>query len=74
VRRNECVTDNVPCLVAQPDVVERELEGLLRAVDERRDLARDLQRGLAAVGESLNVDQGCCFDRISALCARFFAW
>jgi hypothetical protein len=61
VRADERAADDVACLVLQPDVVERQFEGLPRAVDERRDRARDVQRGLAAVGESVNLDQGCCF-------------
>ena len=74
VRADECVADDVARLVLQPDVIERQFEGLPCAVDERRDLPRDVQRRLAAVGESVNVDQGCCFARSDALCARFFAW
>jgi hypothetical protein len=58
VRADEGSTNDVSCLVVQPDVIERELEGLTRAVDERRDPARDVQRRLAAVGERVNVDQG----------------
>jgi hypothetical protein len=41
----------------QPDVVKRELERLACVDDERRDLARDVRRRLAAVGERVNVDQ-----------------
>jgi hypothetical protein len=74
VRADEGSADDVRRLVVQPDVVERQFEGLPRTVDERRDLARDIQRRLAAVGESVNVDQGCCFARSDALYARFFAW
>jgi hypothetical protein len=74
VRPHERAADDVACLVLQLDVVERQFESLLRAVDERRDLARDVQRRLAAVGKSVNLDQGCCFARSDALCARFFAW
>ena len=70
VRADERGTDDVVGPVLQPDVVERELERLARAVDERRDLLRDVQRRLAAVGESVNLDQGCCFVRSDALCAR----
>jgi hypothetical protein len=74
VRADECVADDVARLVLQPDVIERQFEGLPCAVDERRDLPRDVQRRLAAVGERVNVDQDCCFARSDALCARFFAW
>jgi hypothetical protein len=59
VRPDERGPHDLRCVVVEPDVVERQLEGLLRAVDERRDLPRDLQRRLAAVGESVNLDQGC---------------
>jgi hypothetical protein len=59
VRPNERALDDVRRLVVQPDVVKRQFECLPGAVDESRDLARDVQRGLAAVGESVNLDQGC---------------
>jgi hypothetical protein len=57
VRADEGSADDVPRLVVQPDVVERELERLACPADERRDLARDVQRCLAAVGEGVNLDQ-----------------
>ncbi len=41
----------------QADVVERELERLLRAVQERGDLARDIDGVLATVGECLDLNQ-----------------
>ncbi len=40
---DERITDDVARLILQPDVVERELERLACDVDERRDLARDVQ-------------------------------
>jgi hypothetical protein len=43
VRADECAADDVARLVPQPDVVERQFECLLRAVDERRDLVGDVQ-------------------------------
>ncbi len=43
VRADESAVDDVLRLVVQADVVERELERLARAVDERRDLACDVQ-------------------------------
>jgi hypothetical protein len=43
VRGDESRAHDVRRFVVQPDVVERELERLARAVDERRDLARDVQ-------------------------------
>jgi hypothetical protein len=42
VRADECAADDVARLVRQPDVVERQFESLPRAVDERRDLPRDI--------------------------------
>jgi hypothetical protein len=43
MRADDRITDDVARLILQPDVVERELERLARAVNERRDLARDVQ-------------------------------
>jgi hypothetical protein len=43
-------------LLAEIEVVLREVEGLLRAVDERRDRARDVRRLLAAVGQGADLD------------------
>jgi hypothetical protein len=43
VRADECAADDVARLVRQPDVVERQFESLPRAVDERRDLPRDIE-------------------------------
>jgi hypothetical protein len=57
VHADERITDDVARLILQPDVVERELERFVCAVDERRDLARDVQRCLAAIGEGVNLDQ-----------------
>jgi hypothetical protein len=74
VRADERAADDSGRLAMQPDVVERELESLACVVDERRDLPRDLERRLAAVSEGVNLDQGSCFARSDALCARFFAW
>jgi hypothetical protein len=41
----------------QAHVVEGELERLLRRLDERREEARDVGSGLAAVLERVDVDQ-----------------
>jgi len=71
VRADEGGADDVARFVVQPDVVERELERLACAVDERRDLARDVRRGLAAVGERMNVDQGAVgYVRVSRVRSR----
>jgi hypothetical protein len=74
VRADQRGADHIRRLVVQANVIERELQRLARAVDERRDLLRDLERRLAAVREGVNLDQGCCFARSDALYARFFAW
>jgi hypothetical protein len=42
----------------QAHVVERELERLLSRPDEVRDLVRDVERGLAAVGQRVDGDLG----------------
>jgi hypothetical protein len=44
-------------LVVEAQVVEGELERLLRLVQERRDPARDFERRLPAVGECVDLDQ-----------------
>jgi hypothetical protein len=67
VRADECVADDVVGPVFQPDVVERELKGFTRTVDELRDPARDVQRCLTSIGERVNVDQGCFFTSASTL-------
>jgi hypothetical protein len=58
VRADERTADDVSRPVLQPDVVERELQRLSRALDEGRDLSRNFERGLPAVGEGMNLDQG----------------
>jgi hypothetical protein len=66
VRAGERAPDDVGGVVVQPDVVEGELERLARSSDEARELVRDVERLLAAVGERANPDQGC-FARSDAL-------
>src|SRR5207244_567030 len=61
VRADQRGLDDISRLGVQPDVVERKLQRLARAVYERRDPPRDLQRRLPAIGEGVNLDQGCCF-------------
>jgi hypothetical protein len=58
VRAYERPLHDLGRLVVQAEVVERELERLLRLVDERGDSTRNVQRRLAAVGECLDADQG----------------
>jgi hypothetical protein len=52
----------------QVDVVDRDLERLLRGPEEVGERVRDLVGLLAAVGQRAD------FDRSSALCARLAAW
>jgi hypothetical protein len=49
-----------PRLVAEPEVVERELERPLGGVEEAGDVAGDVERALPAVGQRADVDQACC--------------
>jgi hypothetical protein len=58
VRADERVLDHLCRVVVQADVVEGELERLAGRLDEGRDLVRDVERGLPAVGEGVNLDQG----------------
>jgi hypothetical protein len=71
VRADERTADDVVGPVLEPDVIEGELERLARALDEGRDPSRDVERRLAAVGEGVNLDQGCCFGCIDAWWTRF---
>src|SRR3989442_11408883 len=57
VRCDQRAADDVSGLVLQAEVVERELQRLTCAVDERGDLLRDAQRRLTAVGERVDLDQ-----------------
>jgi hypothetical protein len=70
VRTDDCAAHDLGRLVVQPNIVERELEGLLGRLDEVGDQARDVQRGLAAVRECVNLDQAWSFARSDALYAR----
>jgi hypothetical protein len=74
VRADERAANDVGGLVVQAQVVQRELERLPRLGEKRCDQACDLERRLAALGQGVNLDQGCCFARSDALYARFFAW
>jgi hypothetical protein len=71
-RADEGVADCVADRAGEPEVVQRDVERLLRAVEEVDDDARDLVGGLAAVGERPDLDQ--VFARSEALYARFFSW
>jgi hypothetical protein len=57
VRADERVPHDVGRVVVQAQVVERELERLLRGRDEVRDSVRDVERGLPAVGQRVDGDR-----------------
>jgi hypothetical protein len=71
---HERAADDVGGLVVQAEVVERELERLLRGLDEPRDEPCNVERRLPAVSQRADGDQGFCFARSEALYARFLAW
>ena len=56
VRADQCVADDRGRVVVEVDVVERELERLLRRRDEVRDSVRDVEGGLPAVGQRVDGD------------------
>jgi hypothetical protein len=72
-RGDERALDDLPQVVGQVEVVDRDLERLLRAADEVREYVRRALGGLRSVRERVDVDQDA-FARISALWARFAAW
>ena len=55
--------DDLRRLVVQPDVVERELEALLRGVEELGHLVRDVDGGLAAVAVEPKLDHPAAVKR-----------
>lgn len=69
----EGIPDDLRRRVVEPDVVERDVERALGAVDEVGDRLRDLRRGLPAVRQLADVDQ-LDSARSFALYARFFSW
>jgi hypothetical protein len=69
---DERVADGVADGTGEPEVVERDVERLLCAVEEVDDGAPDLVGGLAAVGERADLDQ--VFARSEALYARLASW
>ena len=71
-RADESVSDGVADGTGEPEVVERDVERLLRAVEEADDGASDFVGRLAAVGERADLDQ--VFARCEALYARLAAW
>jgi hypothetical protein len=56
VRRTDRIGNVVADLAGQADVVERELQRLLRGLDEVDDPLRDLLGGLAAVGQLVELE------------------
>jgi hypothetical protein len=72
-RGDERALDDLPQVVREVEVVDRDLERLLRVADEVRERVRRPLSRLRSVGERVDVDQDA-FARISALCARFAAW
>jgi hypothetical protein len=73
-RRAQRAEDDRLGVVVQVDIVDRDVERPLRALDERREETRDLDRRLAAVAERSKLDQAEACARIFALCSRFAAW
>ena len=65
--------DDLRRVVVQPDVVERQLEALLRGSEELGYLVRDVHGGLAAVAVEAKLDHPAAA-RSAALWARFAAW
>ncbi len=55
-RVDERRADDGRGLVAEPDVVEREVEARARGADEVRDRVRDLERRLAAVRQEAELE------------------
>ena len=56
LRAEQGAGDDLRRLVVEPDVVERELEALLRRAEELGDLVCDVDGGLAAVAVEPEVD------------------
>ena len=59
--------DDLRRLVVQSDVVERQLEALLRGSEELGYLVRDVDRGLAAVAVEAKLDHPAAAARSAAL-------
>jgi hypothetical protein len=70
----ERTRDEALGLVGEAEVVDRDIEAVLRRRDEARERLRDLDRRLAAVGERPELDQPACCAFMRALYARFFSW
>ena len=70
---DQCVVQDRPDRIRQPDVVDRDLERVLRGGEPVGERVHDLLGGLAPVGERANLDQEALAERIAALCARLAA-
>ena len=70
-RAGECSFDDLREVVGEVEVVDRDLERVLRGGDEVGEGLGRLLGGLAAVGERAKLYRGAF---IAALCARFAAW
>jgi hypothetical protein len=55
--RHERARDELPGRLLEVEVVEREVEGLLRGGDELARVLGDLERALAAVGEGADLER-----------------
>ena len=69
----ERIEENRPGGFREPDVVDRDVEAVLRRGKPVGEYLDDLRGGLAAVGESPELDQEALAARIAALWARFAA-
>jgi hypothetical protein len=78
-RREQRCEDEASCVGLEPNVVKREVEGVLRRREESRDPPGDIRGPLAAVVERRETDRrvvrgrGAQVDRSDALYARFSA-
>jgi hypothetical protein len=72
-RLGECTEETGPGGIREPDVVDRDVEAVLRRGEPVGEQLDDLRGGLAAVGESPELDQEALAARIAALWARFAA-
>jgi hypothetical protein len=72
-RLGERIEKNRPGGIREPNVVDRDVEAVLRRGEPVNEDLDDLRGGLAAVGESPELDQEALAARIAALWARFAA-
>ena len=73
LRADERLRDDLGRLVVEPDIVEREVEALLRLPEKRRHLVRHVDGRLASVAVEAELDQPAAA-RSDALWARFADW